>query len=200
MLISPQTIHDLKTDRADILPPLPHVMRLIPVAFYLVTLAALALLAATVIQIRTKSVTLETVRAETVNTNQQIEETRAARSALEGRAKRAADILTWVEGSNAIQPLTVAIGRSVGARAGVTELLLSRSEKSSQQIQIAMKLQGADAAQIEPIIDAIQRSDFRPFSAKQSQEGNKVNYEATLIRQTGQTTVIETTETSEVIE
>lgn len=200
MLISPQIVHDLKTDHADILPPLPNVMRLIPVAFYFVTLAAIALLAATVIQIRTKSVTLETVRAEIVNTNQQIEETRAERSALEGRAKRAADILAWVEGSNAIQPLTVAIGRSVGERAGITELVLSRSEKASQQIQIAMKLQGSDAAQIEPIIDAIRMSDFRPFSAKQSQEGNRVNYEATLIRQTGQTVLSETSETGEVTE
>lgn len=185
MYIAPQVVHDIKTDRADVLPPLPNALRLIPVIFYAIALLSIGLLGYTFFQIRNTTARLQAVQTQTRDTQARIEETRAARAALENRAKLASNVLQWVEGAAAIQPLTVAIGRSISSKAAITELILSRDEKAPRQIQLALKMQSADALQIEATIEAIRNSDFRPFSAKQSQEGNRVNYEVSLIRQSG---------------
>lgn len=195
MHIPSQTVHDIKTERADVLPPLTNALRLIPIAFYLTAFFTVLLLGLTVFQIREATAKLEDLQRQTRETQLQSEETRKARSELEGRAKLAADVLQWVEGATAIQPLAVAIGRSMGTRAAITELTLSRDEKASRQIQLAIKMQSADALQIESTIDAIRASEFRPFSAKQSQEGNRVTYEVSLIRQASNAIKVDSTET-----
>ncbi len=183
MYIAPQITHDIKTERADVLPPLPNVLRIIPIIFYAIAALSLGLLGLTVYQIRGATVGLESAQKRAQETQRQIEETRAARATLENRAKLAANVLQWVEGATALQPLAVALGRSMGTKAALTELTLSRDEKAPRQIQLALKMQSADALQIESTIEAVRQSSFRPFSAKQSQEGNRVSYEVSLIHQ-----------------
>jgi len=183
MHIPTQTVHDLKTERADVLPPLPQSMRLVPVFFYAGALGAVAFAVITFLQIRGTAAELDAARRRTTEAQKELDATVAERGKLEHRAKRGADYGRWVEGAVNIQPLVVAITRSVGSRVGITELALSRDDKSGRQIQLALKMQPADVEQLEKSVQAIRDSSFRPFSAEQSQEDNHIEYQATLIWQ-----------------
>lgn len=183
MLISHENLHDLKTERGDILPPLPMALRLVPILFYLSAFGAIVLVAITILQIGLASGQLESARQETAATKTKIAETQASRTALEARTKHAVDILQWIEGSVGVQSLTVEISRSMSAKSAINDLALSRDDKNNSQLQFAIKLQTADPAQLEKTIEAIRKSSFRPFSAKQSQEGNRISYEASLVRE-----------------
>lgn len=183
MLISRENLHDLKTERNDILPPLPMILRLVPILFYLSAFGAVVLIALTFLQIGHSSGQLEAVSQETARTKTKIAETKTARTELEARTKHAVDLLQWVEGSVGVQSLTVEISRSMAPKSAINELSLSRDEKNNSQLQFALKLQTADSGQLERTIEAIRKTSFRPFSAKQSQEGNRISYEATLIRE-----------------
>ncbi len=108
-------------------------------------------------------------------------ENRTSRTALETRTKRAVDLLKWVEGSLGVQPLIVRISRSIESKSAITELSLSRDEKTSGQLALALKLQTAGPEQLEATVESIRQVGFRPFSARQSQDANRITYEATLI-------------------
>ncbi len=184
MRIEPETIHDLKTERPDVLPPLSMTLRLVPILFYLSAFGAIVLAGLTIAQIGQASGQLEAVNRRAAEAQTQLDQTRTARASLEGRAKRASDILRWVEGAVNVQPLAVAIARSTDAGAGILELALTRRESANRQIQLTLKLQASGTAALEPVIEAIREADFRPFSAQQTQTENEISYEATLIRQT----------------
>lgn len=183
MFISPQPLHDLKTERVDVLPPLPMALRLIPILFYLGTIGTIGLVTLTVLQIGKTAAELDTTRLRAADIKKQMAEIQADRTALEGRTKQGVDLQQWVEGSVGVQALAVSINRSISEKSAITELALSRDEKSASQIQLSLKLQAADTSQLDTAVETIRHSGFRHFSAKQSQEGNRINYEATLIRQ-----------------
>lgn len=183
MLIPPEIVYDLKTERSDVLPPLPMTMRLIPIVFYLAAFAAIVLVSLTLLQMRQTIAELEATRSRTVVAAKMLEEAASDRTALESRAKRASDLLQWVEGAVSLQPLVVGMARSLSARAAITELALARESDTTRQIQLSLKLQGADPNQLEQTIEAIRAASYRPFSARQAQQGNRIDYEASLIYQ-----------------
>ncbi len=185
MIIAPETVHDLKMGRPDVLPPLAVTLRLVPLLFYLCTFAAIVLSTVTILQIGQANGELLAARERGAEAQTNLERTKIERAALETKAKRASDVLRWVEGSANLQPLAVAVADSVSERAAIVELDLSRDTATDRQVQIAIKLQASEGAALEPVIAAVRGADFRPFSAQQSQEGNQIAYEATLIRQTG---------------
>ena len=186
MVIPPEILHDLKSERSDVLPPLPITMRLIPVIFYASAVGVIFLMALTFLQYRVSLVALERSNQEISRVQKSNEELLKAQDALEIRARYAVDLLKWVEGSVGLQPLVVAINRSMGPQSAITDLSLGRSDKTDGQLQISLKLRIANADQLEKTVEAIRLSGFRPFSARQSQEGNRMAYEATLIRNTGE--------------
>lgn len=187
MYIPPEIVHDLKTERTDVLPPLPAVVRLVPILFYLSAASGILLSVLTVLEIGRTTGELAAVRKRTAETRAQVSELTAARASLETRAKRASDFLQWVEGAVNVQPLAVSISRSIDAKSSITELALSRNEEAARQIQLALKFQAADASQLDATVEAIRQCEFRPFSAQQNMAGSHIDYEATLLRQTPST-------------
>ncbi|MGC1481717.1 MAG: hypothetical protein WA771_14550 [Chthoniobacterales bacterium] len=194
MRIAPEILHDLKTERAEVLPPLPIALRLVPILFYLAAFATILLASVTIAQIGQATGVLEGARQRATDAQTALNESKIARSALEARAKRASDVLRWVEGSVNVQPLAVSIARSTGEQASIIELALTRSDTANRQIQLALRLQANSTNELEPVLAAIRAADFRPFSAQQSQAENEVNYEASLIRQVDRPLVEEVSE------
>jgi hypothetical protein len=168
-----------------VLPPLAVTLRLVPILFYLCALAAAVLSSVTILQIGQANAELMAAQTRELEAGAQLDQTKIERAALEAKANRAGDVLRWVEGSANIQPLAVAIAASLSERAAILELDLSRDTDTDRQVQLALKLQASGGDELETVIEAVRDANFRPFSAQQSQEGNQIAYEATLIRQVG---------------
>jgi len=182
--LPPEIVHDVKTESPDLLPPLPMVLRLIPILFYLSAFGAVLLLVLTFIQIRVGAVELENARQQEREATEDLGRIATERSQLEGRLKRASEIAAWVEGSIPLQPLVASIARSMDERSAINELVLARDRDQPIQIQLSLKMQTPVAEQLETTLAAIRDASFRAFQAEQSQTGTRIEYEVTLVRPT----------------
>lgn len=192
MVIEPAVVHDLKTERPDVAPPLPTVLRLVPILFYTVTAGVAVLLAFFALQLRIADSNLAYWQEESNRTRAQLEETKEQRQTVEGSAKRAAEVLSWVEGSRPLQPLVVTIARSIGSASSIEELSLDRDAQSPAQIKMALKLNSDGTRQLNLTLERIAQLNYRTYSAQQQQGRGEMDYRATLLWQDPQRTTAPT--------
>ena len=184
MIKSERILHELKTERDVITKPLPPVMGLVPVLFYLSVICAIGLNVSFFIKNKeietltaewTKKAELENI--ERVKTEEQIQ-------LIRNEDLKAEEIYKWVQGSKQIQPLALSIARSMGQKSSIEELLLYREEKNPHQIRIQLKFINGGQKQLDTTLSAINSIGYRAYSANQNLiQGGKVDYQATLIWQ-----------------
>lgn len=183
MIIEPRVVHDLKTERPDVAPPLPATMRAIPLAFYLSALACVVLSAVFMLQLVKARTERDDWKSRATAAQTELTATKASRAALESEAKRASDFLAWVEGSRMVQPLVATIARSMGEKSSIVQLALERNDENPTQIRLKLKLLADHPDQLDRTLEAIAQDGFRAYSAQQTHTGGAMDYEATLIWQ-----------------
>ncbi|GAB4175653.1 MAG: hypothetical protein Fur0032_15490 [Terrimicrobiaceae bacterium] len=184
MQITRRTIDDFKTERKEILPPLQTVFRLVPILFYCAIIMTVLLASIYLVQLSLARERLAQHTQELAETNAKIQATQAERASLEGRILRATDIRKWVEGSQPLQPLVVAIARSIQDGSSLVDLRIERDEATPSQLKMMLKIGTTSIAQLERTLDAINSQGFRVFSPQQSVSGGEIDYRSTLVRQT----------------
>jgi hypothetical protein len=183
MHITHRIIDDFKTERPDVSPPLPTYLRLVPIVFYLVVLGGVVLSGLFFLILRNAAATEQQWKALSAERNRMVAEVQTDRSALERKARRASDIVAWVEGARAVQPLAVAIVRSMSGTASITSLGLSRDPAAATQIKLDLKLNAQDPRQLDTTLEAISASGYRSYNPNQTQNRGEIDYQATLLYQ-----------------
>ncbi len=183
MLIAETKVDDFKTDRKDIAPPLPMVMRLVPILFYL-SLLFLAIVGG-VASVHTKLSTDQkfAVTARIASLKKEIENTKLQRSSLEDQIKQALDLESWVLASMPLQPLVVEVIRSMGADSEIVQLSLERDAETPSQLRIGLLLNAASDKQLEKTLDAVRRLNYREFNPTQTRGQGNLDYKASLLWQ-----------------
>lgn len=178
---TPFIVHDLKTDRAGISGGLPSAYRLVPIAFYVCLVAALALNVIFYLSFRSHKAAEQ--RWSLVMTESQLQQTDliGQQKTLLSEARRAEEIANWVEGARAVQPITVSVARSMGADATIASLNLTRNPEMPAHLFMSLKLNGTDASQLESTLDAITGLNYQTYSAQQTKGEDAVDFDATLI-------------------
>lgn len=196
MHITADQIDDFKTDRKDISPPLPVVFRLLPILFYLslVFLAVIGTLA--LWHNKVASDRLQAAQQRVATAQQEIVATKASRAALEERIRRATDLEGWVLASRPLQPLVVAIVRSMGPNSSIVELSLERDPETPSRLRLGLRLNTDSDKQLEKTLEAIRGMDYREISPTQTMVRGDLSYRASLVWQkpdnTGDTPVSRT--------
>ena len=183
MQITKPQIDDFKTDRKDIMHPLPVILRLVPLLFYCSIGVTLILGAIFFIQSRIAEANKNAHIEQTASLTSQTEETLKERTALEAKIKKANDVQAWVSSSRPIQPLLVDIARSIGPKSSILDLRLERVPESPAQIKLALRLATDSTKQLDVTLESINRMNFRTFSPVQSLGHGELDYRATLVRQ-----------------
>jgi len=182
MQISDRQIDDFKTDRKDITPPLPVVLRLVPILFYCSIAVAIILSSIFFIQFRLAIKKRDDHRAQAAALAAQTQQSKNERAALEAQIKKATDIQSWVSGSRPIQPLLVEITRSMDPKSSILDLRLDRGIDDPTQIQMGLKI-GADSnKQLDLTLSRISSMNFRAFSPSQTLGRGILDFKATLVR------------------
>lgn len=183
MLISDTKIDDFKTDRKDIAPPLPLVMRLVPILFYLslVFLAVVGTVASLHAKFASDRRTAVLARIETLKS--QIEQTKGQRAAVESEISEALDLEAWVLASMPLQPLIVAVIRSMGPDSEIVDLTLERDAETPSQLRIGLKLNTASDKQLEQTLQVIRDMHYREFNPTQTRVQGNLDYKASLLWQ-----------------
>lgn len=176
--------HDLKTDRPDIGQPLPTVLAFLPILFGLSVVAAIGLNVLFVFQLgASEKGKKEWVDKSADETSQQ-GKIGSKIKGIKTEQKRGNDIRDWVEGSRQLQPLAVAIARSMDVDSSIAELSLFRDLANPNQVRIGFKFDNGGAKQLDATLSAINAMGYRSYSANQTQgKGGTLDYQATLIWQ-----------------
>ncbi|MDX2082251.1 MAG: hypothetical protein SFU53_15815 [Terrimicrobiaceae bacterium] len=183
MQISAKQIDDFKVERKDITPPLPVVLRLVPLLFYCSIGVAIVLSAIYFLQYRLAIAKRDGHRTSATQLAAKIQETRTERGALEAQIKKASDIEAWVGSSQPIQPLLVEIARSMGPRSAIVDLRVERDPEAPSQLKLAMRIGTDSTKQLDTTLEKISDLDYRTFSPQQNLGRGELDYRATLVRQ-----------------
>ncbi len=183
MQIARRAIDDFKTDRKGISPPLPILFRLIPLLFYCAIGLALVLNTIYFIQYRMAVQSRDEHIRQTASVKGQIAAAQSQRVALESQILKATDIEAWVQGSRPLQPLLVAVTRSINEKGAILDLRFDRDVASPAQIHLSLRLATDSAQQLDESLSKIAEQKYRTFSPQQTMGRGEVDYKATLVRQ-----------------
>lgn len=175
--------HDFKTPRTDTSRRLPGSMRIVPIMFYAVAVATGFFVFKDIRAL--KDAERQQVAAE--KEKQEIE----AESAKLGEEKvkidnelfRAQSVAKWVEGTRVLQPVSVAIARSMPPETNITELSLERSADLPAQVSLLVRMINASVAEVPKIEGAVGRLHYRTHSGQQAKQGDQVEYRSMLVWQ-----------------
>lgn len=183
MLIAETKIDDFKTERKDIAPPLPMIMRLVPLLFYLslVFLAVVGSVASLHAKLSSDQRSLVLSRIEKLKKD--IEDTKKQRSALEKEINEAMDLEAWVLASMPLQPLVVSIIRSMNSQSEIVDFTLERDAETPSQLRIGLKLNTASDKQLEQTLEVIRAMNYREFNPTQTRVQGNLDYKASLLWQ-----------------
>lgn len=182
MQIDARKIDDFKTERKDLLPPLPTIFRLVPLLFYLSIVFFAVVGSVGVWHSRVAQERRVSRLGETAALQAEIEQTKAARVSLDDRTLEAMDLENWVLGSMPLQPLVVEIIRSVGTNSSIANLSLERDPETPSQLKLALTLRTDSDAQLDATLAAIRKLNYIDLSPTQSMVQGNLEYRATLLR------------------
>ncbi|MFZ4681065.1 MAG: hypothetical protein ACOYMS_01070 [Terrimicrobiaceae bacterium] len=181
MLIFAKSIDDFKTDRKGISPPLPIYLRIVPLVFYMTIGASILLNGLFFVRYSQAGRNKEVATLREKNLQADLSAAKSQRKDLENETKRASDIQTWLDASRPLQPLIVAIARSIEMDSSIVELRLDRDSDNPAQIRISMRLGSDTTRQLDLTLAKIADLRFRTFSPQQSLAKGEIDYKATLI-------------------
>jgi hypothetical protein len=182
MQINDRQIDDFKSDRKDITPPLPLVLRLVPILFYCSIAVTVILCSIFFIQFRVGIAKRDNHRAQTAVLNAQTQASRNERAALEAQIKKATDIQEWVRGSLPLQPLVVEITRSMAPKSSLLDMRIDRSGDDPSQLRLNLKIGTDSTKQLDITTERIASLDYRAFSPTRELGRGELDYKATLVR------------------
>jgi len=174
-------IHDLKTERQNISAGLPRGYKLIPVAFYITLVASVILSLYFYLSIRSYESSVERMTQRIDNAQREQSRLTAEQRTIVAEARRAEGIAKWLEGARALQPVTVAIGRSMAKQSTIAELSLDRNPEIPAHTFMQLKVDGAGSEQIETTLNSIYALNYQTYSAQQVKGSGSIDFQATLI-------------------
>ena len=183
MQIAGRKIDDFKIDRKGITPPLPTVLRLVPLLLYCSIAVTISLCSVYFVQFRQSVQKRDQHKANTLKVAAEAQTSRNERTALEVQIKIATDIESWVAGSRPLQPLIIEIARSMGSRSTIVDLHLDRDANAPAQLKLDIKLGTDSTKQLDFTLDKIAAQKYRAFSPRQTLGRSELDYSATLVWQ-----------------
>ncbi len=183
MQIAAEQIDDLKTDRKDIMAPLPMVFRLVPLLFYGAIAFAVIVSAVALWNAHVATQKRDAIRGKIASLKTEIAATKAGRAGLEAKIREAADLENWVLASMPLQPLVVEIIRSMAPSSSIVELSLERDANTPSQLRLGLRLNTNSDKQLDQTLAAIKDMDYREFSPTQTRVRGALDYKASLLWQ-----------------
>lgn len=183
MQISGSQIDDLKTDRKDIMPALPMVLRVVPILFYSSIAFALIVGSVAFWNGRIATQRRDATKQRIASLNSEISSTKASRAALEAKIREATDLEAWVLASMPLQPLAVGIIRSMSPNSSIVELSLERDAETPSQLKMGLRMNTDSDKQLEDTLATLEKMHYREFSPTQTRVRGDLDYRASLLWQ-----------------
>jgi hypothetical protein len=180
-------MHDLKPERTDLAPPLPTIMMVLPVLFYVGTAAAIGL--GTLFTIKTKQAQASETRE--MEGEQEVNRKIAAlvqqQKVIDETTGRAREVVSWISSTQPLGEVVAAVVNSVKISNTLSSLRLSRSADRPEHVEMRVQINSGGTVQKEETVQSLVKAGWQTFkddliaSNKDDRLGD-VTYTATLVK------------------
>jgi hypothetical protein len=180
---APYLCHDFKSPRNDSSKRLPDSFKAVPVLFYLALLAGTYFMTMDWMAYKRAQAT----KVEADGMRKEYESAAAAmqeqKAALDAETAKAEGLAKWMEGARNLQPLAVAIARSMPPEVSLSELVLERSDQVPSNLSFSVNINGGTPNEVAMLETSLSRLQYRSYSPEQTKTGTVIKYRTTLVRQ-----------------
>ena len=186
----PLVIHDLKNDRADLSPPLPAIMTVLPFLFYGAVVGSIALGTLSVMATK-KAISEEedyTIREQQEQTQTGLIQTEM--TAITDEQNRAKEVETWIRSTQPLMAMVTSVINSVKAGNTLTSLRLARTAENPEHVEMTLLINNGGSTQVEETRNALSKEGFQAFkedtkTADRSNRLGDVTYSAVFVKTGG---------------
>ena len=173
--------HDFKSPRNDTSKRLPPIFAVVPIMFYVVLIFGGYTSVISYLNYRDATQSRDEwkqYQAEQEEAKARFETDKVAVTQEKWKAEKLAQ---WVEGTRAIQPITVAVTRCVPPEITLGEMSLERSAELPQQITLNVRINSGTLEEVGKIQTAITNLNYRSFNSQQLKSGDALDFRTMLV-------------------
>lgn len=175
--------HDFKTPRLDGSRRLPRTFMLVPIFFYLALVAGSYLSITSYLSYRESSKSRDTWKQQTAELNGERAKIESNIATIDKERQKAEKLVQWVEGTRMLQPIGVAITRSIPPEISLGEMSFERSVELPAQINLTVRINNGSMEDIGRIQNCIQALKYRAYNSQQIKNGDLLDYRTILVWQ-----------------
>lgn len=182
-------MHDLKPDRPDLAPPLPAILMVLPVLFYLSAAGSIGLGA--LFTVKTKQAQADEQREgdSEQDVRRQILALKQEQKIVEDAHIKAKEVEVWMHSTQPLMEVVGAVINSVKPGNTLSSLKLSRTGDKPEHIEMRVQINSGGTVQKEETVQALVKQGYQTFrddliSPNKNDRLGDVTYTATLVKAT----------------
>lgn len=180
-------MHDLKPERTDLAPPLPAILMVLPVLFYVGTAATIGL--GTLFTVKTKQAQASETREMEgeQEVNRKIATLVQQQKVIEETTSRATEVVSWISSTQPLGEVVAAVVNSVKISNTLSSLRLSRSADRPEHVEMRVQINSGGTVQKEDTVQSLVKAGWQTFkddliAANKDDRLGDVTYTATLVK------------------
>jgi hypothetical protein len=177
----PTVCHDFKTPRPDASGRLPAAFIIVPILVYFALLGGSFYNITNFLSYRRalhERDSWKQLQAEKSEAQAKFE---SLKSALEIAATKAEKLAQWVEGTRTLQPLCVAITRSLPPASSLGDMNFDRSAEMPAQINLSVRINQGTMDEVGRIQSAVQNLNYHPYNSQEIKNNDNLEYKTMLV-------------------
>lgn len=180
-------MHDLKAERPDLAPPLPAILMVLPVMFYLSGVAALGLGVLFTVKTRQAQADEQTELDSEQNVRRMIVSLREEQRVIDEANNKGKEVEAWMDTTQPLMDVVSSVINSVKTGNTLSSLRLARTAENPEHIEMRLEINNGGTIQKEETVMALVREGMQSFkddlivSDKNNRLGDVI-YTATLVK------------------
>ena len=180
---TPTVCHDFKSPRADASTRLPPALIAVPLFFYLVIVGGCYVNIKGYMSYRNAVTERDTWRQSKSEKDEARAKFEAQVSALDAETQKAEKLAQWIEGTRTLQPICVAITRSIPPEITLGDLNLARRADMPSQLDLSIRINNGTMQEVARIQTAVQGIQYRTYNSQQLKNKDSLEYKTMLVWQ-----------------
>ena len=180
-------MHDLKPDRPDLSPPLPAILMLLPVLFYLSAVGSVGFGALCLMKIKQAQAD-EQREIDGEQTATRMRTTLLAeQKVIDDTNMKAKEVETWMRSTKPLMEIVAAVVNSVKTGNTLSSLRLTRSAEKPDHVDMRMEINSGGTIQQQETVQALVKAGLQTFrddivSPDKNDRNGAVTYTTTLVK------------------
>jgi hypothetical protein len=175
--------HDFKSPRNDTSKRLQPIFAMIPILFYVVLLGGSYVGITSYLNYREAVASRDQWKAYQAEQDEAKARIETEKTQVTQEKWKAEKLAQWVEGTRALQPISVAIARAMPPEISLAELSLERSLDLPQQITLGVRINNGTLDEVGKIQSALNALSYRSYNSQQLKSGDALDFRSMLVWQ-----------------